>query len=799
MLNKINSLPVKQQRKITRLTVILILISFLIISLVAFNVPDAKGASYVEGVALKSPTNVYEKESRNSKVLKSYKTGTILKYTPSGTEWHSATVYINGKATSGYIYSGDVETSTISSDVLKGIALKSPTNVYQSASTSSKSLKSYSRGHILLYRIFTKDWYIASVYVNGKKRTGYISKADVETAFNQQEPLKGVASKSPTSVYKKGTIGSAWKSYPAGSILQYKTFSPNWYEANVYVKGKKRTGYIHRSHVENIVSKQESISGIGLKSPTVVYSRASTDSTSLKTYPAGRKLIYKTFTSKWYEATVYVNGRARTGYIHVDHVEKLLNSSSEIDGRTLAGTNIYNLASKSAKVVTSISKGQPVKVRPYTEKWFQTTNGFIPASDVTTKDVIKTTAYNYTFSSLVDKQMNVSPKSDGAGKIGATREQVEYYANPSNFPNGTSGFYQFLDLRSSAGLTATEINKKILAGKGILEGQGQAFVDASAIAGLNEVYLLAHTLHETGNGKSVLANGIPVDKNGKVTKDSKGNIANTAATIGKVYNMYGYGAKDSCPIDCGAQYAFDKGWFSPADAIKGGATEVGKNYINAGQDTLYKMRWNPAKTGSHQYATHVKWAEIQANKMADFYEKLDHFVLEFEVPKFLNQPGKTSRPADPTSNKGTSGGTSASITNYPQKVVGKSTANVNLREEPSTSKPTIVTVPKDSHMEILGSNGTWFKVKVASKEGWIHGNYVKVLNLLETKTNLNIRPEPSTSKAMIGSAGSGTHLAAVLDKDSKMVRKNEWYQIYYKTGTAWVSGGPGGTEYIIVK
>ena len=71
--------------------------------------------------------------------------------------------------------------------------------------------------------------------------------------------------------------------------------------------------------------------------------------------------------------------------------------------------------------------------------------------------------------------------------------------------------------------------------------------------------------------------------------------------------MYGIGAVDTCPIDCGAKYAFDKGWFTPDDAIIGGAAFI-NNYIDRGQDTLYKMRWNPISPGHPQYATDVAWA-----------------------------------------------------------------------------------------------------------------------------------------------------------------------------------------------
>src|SRR5699024_10016193 len=114
------------------------------------------------------------------------------------------------------------------------------------------------------------------------------------------------------------------------------------------------------------------------------------------------------------------------------------------------------------------------------------------------------------------------------------------------------------------------------------------FIDAGRQNGISDVYLLSHALLETGNGKSALANGIKY----------KGKT---------VYNMYGIGAVDSCPEECGAKRAYEEGWFSPKEAIIGGAAFIGNGYIQSGQNTLYKMRWNPesmsnTNSASHQYA-----------------------------------------------------------------------------------------------------------------------------------------------------------------------------------------------------
>ena len=40
------------------------------------------------------------------------------------------------------------------------------------------------------------------------------------------------------------------------------------------------------------------------------------------------------------------------------------------------------------------------------------------------------------------------------------------------------------------------------------------------------------------------------------------------------------------------------------------------------QNTLYSMRWNPMNPGEHQYATDIKWAESNAEIIADFYKEM---------------------------------------------------------------------------------------------------------------------------------------------------------------------------------
>ncbi|SHP75275.1 Beta-N-acetylglucosaminidase precursor [Mycobacteroides abscessus subsp. abscessus] len=199
----------------------------------------------------------------------------------------------------------------------------------------------------------------------------------------------------------------------------------------------------------------------------------------------------------------------------------------------------------------------------------------------------------------------------------ATSSDVNTYLNPNNFSMNNKEYFQFLKLSQPAGLQVSEVNEKILAGKGVLTGKAQAFIDAANKYNINEVYLISHSLLETGNGLSQLATG--VEYNGKT-----------------VYNMYGYGAYDSCALTCGAQKAYESGWFTPEAAIIGGAQLISSEYIyNSAfqQDTLYKMRWNPVQTW-HQYATDIGWAYKQVNSIYNLYQLLDNYTLYYDVASY---------------------------------------------------------------------------------------------------------------------------------------------------------------------
>ncbi|MEC2158525.1 N-acetylglucosaminidase, partial [Virgibacillus halodenitrificans] len=288
--------------------------------------------------------------------------------------------------------------------------------------------------------------------------------------------------------------------------------------------------------------------------------------------------------TKWYE----IEYRDNVLYVH----SSLVNPKSTVAKTINKNTNVYSKASKSSHVYGIVSKGKEFEILNKEGTWYE----------------IKFTTWR-----------------------NPTYQDVEFYLNPAN-----NDQFQHLVLSASVGVSSSQLNK-VLTGKGILNGKGQAFINGGREHGVNEVYLISHALLETSHGTSRLSNGIEVgvDESGNtvlVTLKNRGQLKN----IKKVYNMFGIGAIDGDAERMGAIRAYKEGWFTPEAAIIGGAKFIGQKYIHNqyNQDTLYKMRWNPANPGYPQYATDIGWAVKQITQIKNMYNLLENPLLRFNIIQY---------------------------------------------------------------------------------------------------------------------------------------------------------------------
>lgn len=204
----------------------------------------------------------------------------------------------------------------------------------------------------------------------------------------------------------------------------------------------------------------------------------------------------------------------------------------------------------------------------------------------------------YTYNNALNIQMAKAPQVNyGSGWYNASRSATSAAMNNATIWNNSKMRYQMLNLGKYQGIPVSKLNQ-ILKGKGTLSGQGQAFADGCKKYNINEIYLISHAFLESGYGTSNFASG----------------------RYG-IYNYFGINAVDWAPNKA-IDYARAEGWTTPYKGIVGGAKFVRKGYIDNGQQTLYRMRWNPQSPGNHQYATDINWCKHQANTIYNLYRQI---------------------------------------------------------------------------------------------------------------------------------------------------------------------------------
>lgn len=232
------------------------------------------------------------------------------------------------------------------------------------------------------------------------------------------------------------------------------------------------------------------------------------------------------------------------------------------------------------------------------------------SSSSNNKVIIDMDVSKYTFAQALNKQMSVSPQINvGRGWYNASRSQTQTYMYSTNIRKSNIQRYQMLNLGKYQGISVAKLNQ-LLRNKGKLHNQGAAFAKAGKTYKVNEIYLIAHAILETGSGSSYFASG-----------------------ASGYYNMYGIGAFDSNPNNA-ITFARNQGWNTVSKAIIGGAKFIRNNYISKGQNTLYRMRWNPKSPATHQYATDVRWANHQATTIYNYYKKIGSKGKYFQYDRY---------------------------------------------------------------------------------------------------------------------------------------------------------------------
>ncbi len=544
-------------------------------------------------------------------------------------------------------------------DIVRGTVVSDLT-FYSEPVEGSAAVRTLPVGMTIQVADMGDGWYGARFDIDGVPTTLYCAGLDGVALYTAQDStvLRGAVVGGDLPIYVAPSYDTAVLDTLAwGATIQFCVFNDDFYMARV---SGGQIAYIPASQVA-LYAPSEGGTLVRYAGSAGAYAYTAPDVASLviASYEAGTKLYFADFNDEWLMAGVTVDGVRRTVFvpkaqvgIEPPAVDPEPNPGEQTDVWIIAtvsrmsGMESPTFDGYPAGELAGFSKGTVLPAIDLGTGWYkvkyQGQTMYVSADELSVIPLsnvgITTQGYGLSLSQMVALQ-NDGTHIIGNTGVAASAADIRTYVDPANFPQGTSGFFQFLELGSPAGVSVSELNAQ-LSGYGVLDGQGQAFSDAAYAYGLNEAYLISHAIHETGYGSSRLATGLWYDPKTETAYDEQ------KPGTTKVYNMYGIGAYDANPINGGAKTAYEQGWTSVYDAIVGGARVIRSWYIDAnsstlsGQDTLYKMLWHPEwadRYGTkpwHEYATDVAWAYAQTHYLTQLYADYSNYSLVFEVPSY---------------------------------------------------------------------------------------------------------------------------------------------------------------------
>lgn len=326
---------------------------------------------------------------------------------------------------------------------------------------------------------------------------------------------------------------------------------------------------------------------------------------------------------------------------------------------------------------------------------------------------------------------------DGVSWVTASRPAIAYYADPRNFLTDEYIYmFEALDYNKSchtvegveAVLSGTDLaNRKITyvntKGKTVSVDKtyAQVIYAAGAAHGVSPLFLAAKIRQETGGSL----------QNGSIS----GKFSYGGVSYRGYYNFYNIGATSTSTgsaVANGLSYAkggrtYGRPWNSPVKSIDGGAEFLAGAYIARGQNTIYFEKYNTvaAPYYQNQYMQNITGAASEARSTYTSYDSMG--IMEnpyvFYIPVYKNMPSHTNQ-----------------ITIKKTVKTGKTTVAVNMRQSPSTGSRSLVKIPKNASVKVLGgiftdqettvlqqlANPYWLKVTYQSYTGYISAGYLRM-------------------------------------------------------------------------
>ncbi|MDK0762558.1 SH3 domain-containing protein [Clostridium perfringens] len=659
-------------------------------------------------VNVSSSLNVRSSASTSSKVIGSLSGNT--KVTIVGEE--GAFYKIEYKGSHGYVakeYVKDVtennnsnqgtqtpeKPSTPESTEKTGIVnVSSSLNVREGASTSSKVIGSLS-GNTKVTIVGEEGAFYKIEY---KGSHGYVAKEYVKDVTESSNSNQGTQTpekpSTPESTEKTGIVNvssslnvrssASTSSKVIGSLSGNTKVTIVGEEGAFYkIEYKGSHGYVAKEYVKDVTENNNSNQGtqtpekpstpestektgiVNVSSSLNVREGASTSSKVIGSLSGNTKVTIVGEEGAFYK----IEYKGSHGYVAKEYIKDIKDEvvtepekpsnpeNSKKTGVVTAskGLNVRKEANTSSQIIGILNSGESVEI-------IGEENGFYK---ITYKGQEAYASKNYI--NIFDGNSNVNPGLDigNASKTNYGVSLNEYIKlqqrnNPSNYsysefekyinPAKATNKLQFLRIDKFRSVNVSGLSSR-LSNKGVLTGQGQAFVNAAKAFNIDPIYLVAQCLHETGNGTSKLAKGVTITE---IADESKPIYNGNGQLVGyhmiklskpvTVYNLFGIGAKDNSSVFpnraliLGTTYAYNRGWTSIENAIKGAAEFVSLNYVHSSrysQNTLYKMRYNQNVSNIwHQYATTPWYASSIADIMRSYQDLYLENNFTFDIPVF---------------------------------------------------------------------------------------------------------------------------------------------------------------------
>ena len=659
-------------------------------------------------VNVSSSLNVRSSASTSSKVIGSLSGNT--KVTIVGEE--GAFYKIEYKGSHGYVAKEYVKDVTESSNSNQGtqtpekpstpettkktgiVNVSSSLNVREGASTSSKVIGSLS-GNTKITIVGEEGAFYKIEY---KGSHGYVAKEYIKDVTESNNSNQGTQTpekpSTPESTEKTGIVnvssslnvreGASTSSKVIGSLSGNTKITIVGEEGAFYkIEYKGSHGYVAKEYIKDVTESNNSNQGtqtpekpstpestektgiVNVSSSLNVREGASTSSKVIGSLSGNIKVTIVGEEGAFYK----IEYKGSHGYVAKEYIKDIKDEvvtepekpsnpeNSKKTGVVTAskGLNVRKEANTSSQIIGILNSGESVEI-------IGEENGFYK---ITYKGQEAYASKNYI--NIFDGNSNVNPGLDigNASKTNYGVSLNEYIKlqqrnNPSNYsysefekyinPAKATNKLQFLRIDKFRSVNVSGLSSR-LSNKGVLTGQGQAFVNAAKAFNIDPIYLVAQCLHETGNGTSKLAKGVTITE---IADESKPIYNGNGQLVGyhmiklskpvTVYNLFGIGAKDNSSVFpnraliLGTTYAYNRGWTSIENAIKGAAEFVSLNYVHSSrysQNTLYKMRYNQNVSNIwHQYATTPWYASSIADIMRSYQDLYLENNFTFDVPVF---------------------------------------------------------------------------------------------------------------------------------------------------------------------